>query len=338
MMHGLLTGGLIVKKGYTDSGRIVRLTQIQQYLHKNRMGLTTKELSQLCDTTVRTIQRDLLILQSDLHVPIINKGHDRYGILKEYILPPVSYSLYEALALFLAARLIIRQTDDNNPHIKSALTKLTTSIPKSLAFHLRKSIVNLGHRLVDLEELDNFEKICIAWVTQKRIKITYQSYKREQGKEWLVNPCFVEMTGVGYSTYLIGYGESADRNGLTTFKLNRIKEVNILDEDFEIPEEFDVEKLFATSWGIIWGEDIQVKLKFSPNVTRRVKESIWHHSQQIEDLPNGGCILTMQIGNTLEMTPWIRGWGSDVEVVEPLELREQFKVWAKELCDMYGKS
>ena len=48
--------------------------------------------------------------------------------MNEYVLPPVSYSLYEALVLFLAARLIIRQTDDNNPHIKSALIKLTAVI------------------------------------------------------------------------------------------------------------------------------------------------------------------------------------------------------------------
>ena len=321
-----------------DSSQIVRLTQIQHLLHKNRNGLTSKELAQLCDTTIRTIQRDLLVLQCDLHVPITNKGHDRYGILRDYLLPPVSYSLYEALGLFLAARLIIRQTDDNNPHIKSALVKLTAVMPKSLGINLRKSVASFGKRPVDLKELDVFEKIAIAWVTQKRIKITYQSLNRKQNKAWLVNPYFIEMTGVGYSTYLIGYGESADRNRITTFKLNRIKEVTILDEDFDIPEDFNIENLLDSSWGVMWGESIEVKLKFSPDVTRRVKETTWHQSQQIQDLPDGSCILTLQVGSTLEMTPWIRGWGPDVEVMEPTELRLQFTEWAKELGEMYGIS
>ena len=325
-------------KQNTEESRLVRLTQIQHFLHKNKAGLTSKELAQLCDTTVRTIQRDLLVLQSDLHIPLTNKGHDRYGILNDYVLPPISYSLYEALGLFLAARLIIRQTDDNNPHIKSALVKLTSAMPKSLGISLRKSIVNFGKRLVNLEELDVFEKIAIAWVTQKRIQITYQSLNQDQDKEWLVNPYFIEMTGVGYSTYLIGYGESAGRNGITTFKLNRINEVNILDEDFDIPEDFNIEKLLGSSWGVIWGDEITVKLKFSTNVTRRVRETIWHQSQQIQDLPGGGCILTLKVGSTLEMTPWIRGWGPDVEVLEPAELREQFKNWAKELGKIYNKS
>ena len=65
----------------------------------------------------------------------------------------------------------------------------------------------------------------------------------------MVNPYFIEMTGVGYSTYLIGYGESADRNGITTFKLNRISKVNILDEDFDIPDDFNIEKLLELQLG-----------------------------------------------------------------------------------------
>jgi proteasome accessory factor B len=326
-----------VYKQKADESRLVRLTQIQHFLHKNKSGLTSKELAQLCDTTVRTIQRDLLVLQCDLHIPLTNKGHDRYGIMNEYVLPPVSYSLYEALGLFLAARLIVRQTDDNNPHIKSALVKLTSSMPKSLGINLRKSIANFGKRLVDLEELDVFEKIAIAWVTQKRVKIIYQSLSRDKDKEWLVNPYFIEMTGVGYSTYLIGYGESADRNGITTFKVNRIKEVTILDEDFAIPEDFNIEKLIGSSWGVMWGDEIIVKLKFSANVARRVKETTWHQSPQLQDLPHGDCIMTLKVGSALEMTPWIRGWGPDVEVLEPAELREQFKNWAKELGAMYNK-
>ncbi|WP_407079695.1 WYL domain-containing protein [Candidatus Hakubella thermalkaliphila] len=50
-------------------------------------------------------------------------------------------------------------------------------------------------------------------------------------------------------------------------------------------------------------------MKFSPKVTRRVKKSTWHPSQVIEDLPDGGCIFTVRVSSTLEMTPWIRGWG-----------------------------
>jgi len=86
---------------------------------------------------------------------------------------------------------------------------------------------------------------------------------------------------------------------------------------------------------VIWGEETEVKLKFSPKVARRVKESVWHPSQGIEDLPDGGCLLTVRVGSTLEMTPWIRGWGPQVEVLAPQGLRDEFREFANQLYEMY---
>ncbi|MBT9166300.1 MAG: hypothetical protein DDT25_00983 [Chloroflexi bacterium] len=45
-------------------------------------------------------------------------------------------------------------------------------------------------------------------------------------------------------------------------------------------------------------------------LTKRLRESV----QEIQDLPDRGCLLTVRIGSTLEIMPWIRGWGPDVEV------------------------
>jgi len=144
------------------------------------------------------------------------------------------------------------------------------------------------------------------------------------------------MTGVGYSTYVIGYAKSKYREGLTTFKLDRIKQIELLDVTFEIPADLDLQKLLDSSWGVMWNETTtEVKLKFSPQVSRRVKESIWHPSQVIEELPDGSCLVAMWVGSILEMTPWIRGWGPDVEVVSPEELRHDFKRWADELARTY---
>ena len=327
-----------MRQKYSDNSRVVRLAQIQYCLHRNQNGVTAKELASLCGATVRTIQRDLLVLQSDLHIPIEKKSHDRYVILKDFVLPPVAYSVYEAISLFLAARLIIRQTDEGNPHIRSAIDKLISMMPEPAAAQLSQSVAFLNKRPVNLEGLNIFEKASLAWVTQKRLRIIYQSLNSQHAKEWCVNPYFIEMTGVGYSIYLIGYAESGEKMGIYTFKLNRIQEIEILNEDFEIPHEIKMDELLGSAWGVIYGEEVRVKLKFSPEVTRRVKESVWHPSQTIENLADGGCILTMKVGSTLEMTPWIRGWGVDVEVLEPQELRAQFKGWAERLREMYSKT
>jgi proteasome accessory factor B len=314
--------------------RSIRLAQIQHLLHRNPEGLASRELAKLCGVCIRTIQRDLTALQGDLGVPLTQQG-DRYGIIEGYILPPVSFSLYEAMALVLGSRLVLRQTDESNPYIQDALAKLASVLPPGLAEHVRESSQAIGKKSPNRDYIRIFEQVAIAWCTQRRMKILYQSLESVDSKEWLLDPYFVDMTGVGYSTYVIGHGKHGEKEGIITFKLDRIKEAELLDDSFEIPENLTLEKMLASSWEVMWGEESEVKLKFTSKVTRRVKESIWHPSQHIEDLPDGGCLLTVHVGSVLEMTPWIRGWGPDVEVLAPASLRREFVNYVRKLEEIY---
>jgi hypothetical protein len=82
--------------------------------------------------------------------------------------------------------------------------------------------------------------------------------------------------------------------------------------------------LLRLAWGIWWGEGepVDVRLHFFPGATaRRVRESIWHPSQQIDDLPDGGCEWSARVGEWREMFSWVRGRGADVEVLAPDERR-----------------
>jgi predicted DNA-binding transcriptional regulator YafY len=316
--------------------RAVRLSQIQHFLHSNPSGLTSKELADLCGVCMRTIQRDIQSLDTDLKIPLTQSG-DRYGITEGYILPPVSFSLYEAMVIFLACRLALRQTDENNQHIEKALTKISSVLPSPLAIRLKESASSVGDKKEDLEFIRNFEKIAIAWTTQRQVKMKYRSLESESVKEWFLEPYFVDMTGVGFSVYVIGHAIREGKEGIITFKLERMKDLEVLNKRFEIPPEISIGKLLASSWGIFTGEAISIVLKFSPQVTRRVKESVWHISQLIEDTPGGGCLLSLHVNSALEITPWIRSWGPGVEVIEPEELRQKFKRWAVEMSEIYRK-
>jgi proteasome accessory factor B len=317
--------------------RAVRLIQIQHLIYRNPLGITAYELAELCGTGIRTIQRDLLVLQTELNFPVIKKGYDRYGLPDGYFLPPVSLSIYEAVGLFLAARLVIKQTDERNPHIESALERLFSILPLSVAKQLQQGIHYLSNKKTNIEYLRTFEKAAIAWSSRRCLEFKYRSLKSNKTKEWTIAPYFIEITGTGYSTYILGEVIKGEREGIITFKLDRMSEVRLLEDSFDIPIGLKLDELLSSSWGVMWGEDTEVKLRFSPQVTRRVKESIWHPSQAIEDLPDGGCIMTVRVSSVLEMTPWIRGWGVDVEVLEPDSLRKEFKGWAKELDGIYNQ-
>lgn len=317
--------------------KAIRLTQIQHHLHSNPRGITTRELAKLCGVCIRTIQRDILALQSGLGLPVSQDG-DRYFLTGTYFLPPVSFSLYEAMAIFLACRLATRQTDENNPHIESAVDRISTVLPAPLAPQLKEMAGSVAAKRNAPEFVTAFENTALAWTTQRRMRMRYRSAESPSYKEWLLDPYFVDMTGTGYSIYVTGHGVRKGKDGIFTFKLERMAATEITDECFEVPPDLDYQAMMASSWGIFTGEAIPITLKFSPAVTRRVRESVWHPSQTIQDTPDGGCLLKLQVNSTVEISPWIRGWGADVEVLEPETLRSEMKDTARQLGKIYWRA
>jgi hypothetical protein len=92
----------------------------------------------------------------------------------------------------------------------------------------------------------------------------------------------------------------------------------LLDETYSIPPDFDPEAHLASSWGIMSGEGMsEVILRFTAAARPFVEERHWHPSQQIRSNPDGGCMLQVKVSEPLEMQPWIRSWGAQVEVIAP---------------------
>jgi proteasome accessory factor B len=65
-----------------------------------------------------------------------------------------------------------------------------------------------------------------------------------------------------------------------------------------------------------------VRLRFDASVAHRVREAVWHRSQRLTDLPDGGLELSVTVAGIVEIRPWILSWGDGVEVLAPAELRE----------------
>jgi len=125
-----------------------------------------------------------------------------------------------------------------------------------------------------------------------------------------------------------------------TFKLERIQRIELITppRPYQIPADFDPRDLLADAWGIWYteAEPVEVVLRFHPRVAHRVRETRWHRSEQVEEQPDGSVIWRARVAEPQEMVPWIRGWGADVEVLEPLELREMLMGEAKAMAELYG--
>lgn len=289
----------------------------------------------MCHVTPRTIQRDLKALE-DAEVPIWQddeKDKPRYGIVSGYFVPPLRLTLNSASALYLAARLLMRNTDEHNPHFTSAIAQLAGVLPETMGNALQLTIQDMAKHKVDVEYRDVFEALTLGWATGRKVKIQYRSAKRQEYIEHIIEPYFIE-PGERGNTYVLGRVEKWDR--VITFKLERILSAELLAETFEMPEDFYPSKILANSWGIIFGDEIEeIVLSFSPTVARRIDETLWHPSQQIEKREDGGRLMRLHLSGTLEIEPWIKSWGAACEVLAPASLRERLAKEARALRELY---
>ena len=122
------------------------------------------------------------------------------------------------------------------------------------------------------------------------------------------------------------YGFCLLRNDFRYFKLSRMKDLEVLainyKDDFEdiiLKKEIKYENM------------VNIKLKFNKNVAFRVYDEF----KAIEEDEKGNLYVEIKIPNNYKLYNYIFSFGSNVEILEPKEIRNQFKNIIDELAKKY---
>lgn len=318
--------------------KIMRLSQIEALLMDNPEGLTQADLAQCLGVHRSTILRNL----ADIQAPVY-EDHGRLFLDREAYLVNLRLTLHEALSIHLAGRFMSTCMDRRNPHVASALRKLGISLEKlaPLISHFVRNSANTfddDSKRQDPHYLQVLEKITLAWAEKRQVQLWYRGAERKQVKEYTFCPYFVEVSAVGQAVYAIGIIQP--QNQTRTFKIERVERIELLKERYTIPADFNPNAMLAQAWGIWFTDEepLEIKLRFSARVAARVKETRWHPTEQVTEQPDGSLLWSASIAEPREMLPWVRGWGADVEVLEPEELRDQIQNEAIQLFHLYQLS
>lgn len=319
--------------------RFARMDDIERKLAQTPSGLSITSLARIYQVDRSTIYRDIGALE-ERGTGLIQDGR-RWKLDHRRMLFSTHFTPHELVCLYLASRLLVRYSDERNPHVTTALEKLADSLHNHsplVTRHITQSAEVASARPPNPEYVNTFEVLTQAWLLARKAHIVYQGFNDEHPRERLFSPYVIEPSGIGFSLYAIGYDDL--RQDIRTLKLDRIHSAHLTDESFSLPTNFDPFRQLANAWGIIWNQDGQeeVRLRFSPRVSRRVKESVWHPSQRLEDLPDGSCLFTVHLGSLTEIKPWIRQWGADVEAIAPQSLRDDLAAEAHALAAMYSST
>ena len=70
-------------------------------------------------------------------------------------------------------------------------------------------------------------------------------------------------------------------------------------------------------------DPVEVHLRFTATVARRVQETRWHPSQQLTSNSDGSLDMRLAIASTIEIINWVLSWGPHCEVLQPQDLRDR---------------
>lgn len=305
------------------------------YAIQAKPRITVKELADKCDTTERTIYRDLRAL--DLFAPITNEGYGKgYTFTGNFALYPLNWTEQEALAFSMLPSLLSKSKLP--PEFDSAYDKV-------MAAHLMrksqdKEIFNRVSEMIQMgtpafqEEGSNFlPQIIQAILSEQSIETTYHTQSRNDLTERVIDPYYLVPREQRF--YLIGYCHLA--GGIRTFRISRFKHVEILDQSFD-KVDFNIRQYLKNTWSIERGEtNIRFKIKFSPEVARYIKEEEMFVRPNMTDLLGGGLLFEVTVNNDREFLQWVMQYGPNAEILEPVSYRDQMRKQLKQWIAQYDR-
>jgi len=314
--------------------RTARWSTMEHLLYQyGKTGITVTELASKCGVSTRQIYRDLKDLESKVDLKLWQDGKN-WGVNQENYLPPIRFTLPEALNIFLATRLMLRFSNRFHPQMTSTFIKLNSIIPSPLSEQIQSTLDWMQQLPYEEKHQRVFTALAEGWASHNCVKINYRALPAEKATERLICPYLIEPAAPGHSSYVLAHCRRA--NDLRIFKVERIEKAEVTSEPYTMPKDFNANRYLSGAWGIVVNGELQtVRLKFTPEIGRLMEETIWHPSQIIEKTADNSVIMTLRVFETYELSAWILGWGGKVEVLEPKELRKEIASTAKDILAVY---
>lgn len=167
------------------------------------------------------------------------------------------------------------------------------------------------------------ETVYTALYLGKQLEIWY----RENSSSYRVHP--QALIDRGPVRYLVA--PVWDHESPVLLALHRIKRAVLIDERSRLVPQFNLDEyVLSGELDMPVGKNIRVKLRFLRGAGIYLNETPISNDQKFESISEDESIVTATVMDSMELFWWLLGFGSSVEVISPLSLRERVR---KEISD-----
>lgn len=287
-----------------------RLFKIVYYL-LDKGQASAPELAERFEVSVRTIYRDIDALSS-AGIPIYAKTGRNGGIrfMKGFVLDKALLSEHERQEILSALQSL---TVLNGLYEKDILEKLSALFQVNLENWIEVDLSRWGKE----RDKEKFEQLKFAIIHHRCVRIIYAGCYKEP-EQRIIKP--LKLLYKSKAWYLKAY--CTERFDFRIFKLNRILQLELLDEYFSpiiYPEQEDREV----------GKYTQITLRFPKEMACRVYDEF--DISQVKTDAEGNLMVIAQMPEDAWLVGFLLSFGTQVEIIEPVRLREAVAQVAKKI-------
>ena len=292
------------------------------------------ELAAELGVSVRTVHRYFEMLD-ELGIPLYSERgpNGGFSLVRGYKMPPLILSPDEAVAVGLGATLVEEMWGTlYQDAARGALAKLENLLPEDQRSEIawaRRSLVTAGLRRAELGSIqDTLGTLRQALRQTRRVSLTYEALSR------------TEPTCREFDLYALAFrwghwyatGYCHLRHALRVLRMDRIREVTMLAEVYDIPAGFDPRAFLDAEAQP--APAVLARLRFAPQAAGFVRDSSigW---TEIESQADGSLLATLPAADLQFAASMAISFGPLVTVLAPPELIDMVQDWAREIIGLY---
>lgn len=301
------------------------------------MKITAKQISEKLEINIRTVYRHIDALCAS-GVPIISDpGHNGgYSLLNNFIRAPLLFDMEEKKALLQAA---VFAKEAGYP-LSEALDNATTKLKM---YSNQEQESRLIHHLAGFEVINHAINPSIQPVLAEleqaiekelSVEIDYRSGHDEQPKNRMIDP--YGMVYWNDKWYTVAYCHL--RNGIRSFRVDRILSIKCTQTIFKRPENFSSREFFMKNLlpDLVGKEGlISLIIKGRPDALDELGLH-WFLGHHLKERTSDQAIFLFEEKSIHNQVPYfLLSYGKSIQVIEPQSVREKLADIASELMEYY---
>ncbi|MDY6937796.1 MAG: WYL domain-containing protein [Cyanobacteriota bacterium] len=284
---------------------------------------TCCSLAEALEVTDRTIRSDIAFLQNRYHAPLeYDRALGWHYTDPTWRLPSISLSLGELFALILGARMLEAYGGSaHEAQLRTSIERLSERLPEQTWIDLQqlaneRIVFHVGAETHLDPEI--WMQLLDACSQSRQVWMRYYTANRNAVGDRVIDPYYIYLYRAT-NPYVIGFCHQ--RQAIRTFRVDRIKQLRVLDETFNRDPNFDPKTYLAEIFqNEVGGHPVPITIWFDAATAPYIRERRWHATQEIEEHEDESLTLHLLTSGLNDLKRWVLGYGKGAVVKGPPEL------------------